>query len=92
MIDKEALTDAPENFERAQGEDDSGSAIGVASLSAGLAFALLLSGMSFLVAQTSLLRRPGLTVGLAVLALAQWAFTSCFSCTSAPGPTTRTTS
>jgi cytochrome o ubiquinol oxidase subunit IV len=38
---------------------------------AGLAFALLLTGGSFIVAQTDLLWAPGVAAGLAVLAVAQ---------------------
>jgi cytochrome o ubiquinol oxidase operon protein cyoD len=41
------------------------------SYTAGLAFALLLTGASFFVSQTHLLWAPGLPVGLAVLAIAQ---------------------
>ena len=37
----------------------------------GLAFALLLTGASFIVSQTNLLWEPGVPVGLAVLAIAQ---------------------
>jgi cytochrome o ubiquinol oxidase subunit IV len=42
-----------------------------AMYTAGLAFALLLTGASFLVSQTDLLWSPGVTAGLAVLAVAQ---------------------
>jgi cytochrome o ubiquinol oxidase operon protein cyoD len=38
---------------------------------AGLAFALLLTGASFVVSQTDLLWAPGVPAGLAVLAIAQ---------------------
>ena len=41
------------------------------SYTAGLAFALLLTGASFLVSQTNLLWAPGVPAGLAVLAIAQ---------------------
>jgi cytochrome o ubiquinol oxidase subunit IV len=41
------------------------------SYTAGLVFALLLTGASFVVSQTHLLWAPGLPVGLAVLAIAQ---------------------
>jgi cytochrome o ubiquinol oxidase subunit IV len=41
------------------------------SYTAGLAFALLLTGASFVVSQTHLLWAPGVPVGLAVLAIAQ---------------------
>jgi cytochrome o ubiquinol oxidase subunit IV len=43
----------------------------IASYTAGLAFALLLTGASFLVSQTDLLWTPGVPAGLAVLAIAQ---------------------
>jgi cytochrome o ubiquinol oxidase operon protein cyoD len=41
------------------------------SYTVGLAFALLLTGASFLVSQTHLLWAPGVPAGLAVLAIAQ---------------------
>jgi cytochrome o ubiquinol oxidase operon protein cyoD len=41
------------------------------SYTAGLVFALLLTGTSFLVSQTDLLWEPGVPAGLAVLAIAQ---------------------
>jgi len=41
------------------------------SYTAGLAFALLLTASSFIVAQTDLLWAPGVSAGLAVLAVAQ---------------------
>lgn len=51
---------------------DSGTARGsVALYTIGLAFALLLTGASFLVAQTHWLWAPGVPAGLAVLAIAQ---------------------
>jgi cytochrome o ubiquinol oxidase operon protein cyoD len=51
------------------GEDNpSGS---FAMYTAGLAFALLLTGASFVVSQTGLLWAPGVPAGLAVLAIAQ---------------------
>ena len=51
------------------GENDhSGSFV---SYTAGLGFALLLTGASFLVSQTDLLWAPGVPAGLAVLAIAQ---------------------
>jgi cytochrome o ubiquinol oxidase operon protein cyoD len=52
----------------ADGNETSGS---VATYTAGLAFALLLTGASFLVSQTHLLWAPGVPAGLAVLAIAQ---------------------
>jgi cytochrome o ubiquinol oxidase subunit IV len=50
------------------GKEPSGS---IATYTAGLAFALLLTGASFLVSQTHLLWEPGVPAGLAVLAIAQ---------------------
>jgi len=55
----------------ASGESASGAAESFAAYTAGLAFALLLTGASFLVSQTSLLWAPGVAAGLAVLAIAQ---------------------
>ena len=43
----------------------------VATYTVGLVFALLLTGGSFLVSQTNLLWAPGVSAGLAVLAIAQ---------------------
>jgi cytochrome o ubiquinol oxidase operon protein cyoD len=43
----------------------------IATYTAGLVFALLLTGASFLVSQTHLLWGPGVPAGLAVLAIAQ---------------------
>jgi cytochrome o ubiquinol oxidase operon protein cyoD len=43
----------------------------IGTYTAGLVFALLLTGASFVVSQTHLLWAPGLPVGLAVLAIAQ---------------------
>lgn len=42
-----------------------------ATYTAGLAFALLLTGASFMVSQTNLLWAPGVPAGLVVLAIAQ---------------------
>jgi len=42
-----------------------------ATYTVGLAFALLLTGASFIVSQTNLLWEPGVPAGLAVLAIAQ---------------------
>jgi cytochrome o ubiquinol oxidase operon protein cyoD len=42
-----------------------------ATYTAGLGFALLLTGASFMVSQTNLLWEPGVPAGLAVLAIAQ---------------------
>jgi len=44
---------------------------GIAVYTVGLAFALLLTAASFIVSQTHLLWAPGVSVGLAVLAIAQ---------------------
>jgi cytochrome o ubiquinol oxidase subunit IV len=53
----------------AEGENEfSGS---FATYTLGLAFALLLTGASFMVSQTNLLWAPGVPAGLAVLAIAQ---------------------
>jgi cytochrome o ubiquinol oxidase operon protein cyoD len=56
--------DAP----RVNANEPSGSFV---AYTAGLAFALLLTGTSFLVSQTDLLWAPGVPAGLAVLAIAQ---------------------
>src|SRR3954467_9610427 len=50
------------------GNEPSGSFI---TYTVGLAFALLLTGASFMVSQTNLLWAPGVPAGLAVLAIAQ---------------------
>jgi cytochrome o ubiquinol oxidase operon protein cyoD len=50
------------------GPEHSGS---LATYTAGLGFALLLTGASFMVSQTDLLWPPGVPAGLAVLAIAQ---------------------
>jgi cytochrome o ubiquinol oxidase operon protein cyoD len=55
----------------AHGDDEPEVAGSIASYTAGLVFALLLTGASFVVSQTHLLWAPGLPVGLAVLAIAQ---------------------
>jgi cytochrome o ubiquinol oxidase subunit IV len=59
-----------ENAEQqsASAEQNSGS---IATYTTGLAFALLLTGASFVVSQTNLLWAPGVPAGLAVLAIAQ---------------------
>jgi cytochrome o ubiquinol oxidase subunit IV len=51
------------------GEDEASGSI--VTYTAGLAFALLLTGASFMVSQTHLLWEPGVPAGLAVLAIAQ---------------------
>jgi cytochrome o ubiquinol oxidase subunit IV len=60
-----ALTD------RAPGVGENEETGSFASYTVGLAFALLLTGASFMVAQTNLLWAPGVPAGLAVLAIAQ---------------------
>ena len=56
--------------DRAPG-DDSDASGSITTYTAGLVFALMLTGASFLVARSHLLWSPGLPVGLAVLAIAQ---------------------
>ena len=56
---------------QAPGEDEASGSGTVATYTAGLAFALLLTASSFIVAQTDLLWAPGVSAGLAVLAVAQ---------------------
>ena len=57
--------------EKSPGEEERTPAGGLLLYTAGLGFALLLTGASFLVAQSHLLWSPGVPVGLAVLAIAQ---------------------
>jgi cytochrome o ubiquinol oxidase subunit IV len=57
--------------DKAPGSDDLEATGSIGTYTAGLAFALLLTGASFIVAKTDLLWAPGLPVGLAVLAIAQ---------------------
>jgi cytochrome o ubiquinol oxidase subunit IV len=57
--------------DRAPGADEGPPRGSILTYSAGLVFALALTGTSFLVAHTHLLWGPGLPVGLAVLAIAQ---------------------
>jgi cytochrome o ubiquinol oxidase operon protein cyoD len=64
MEEHPAYRDAPSKGEN----DHSGSFV---TYTAGLVFALLLTGTSFLVSQTDLLWAPGVPAGLAVLAIAQ---------------------
>jgi cytochrome o ubiquinol oxidase operon protein cyoD len=52
-------------------EDGTGHSASLAAYTVGLAFALLLTGASFIVSQTNLLWAPGVPAGLAVLAIAQ---------------------
>jgi cytochrome o ubiquinol oxidase subunit IV len=53
------------------GDEQNESSGSIATYTAGLGFALLLTGTSFLVSQTNLLWAPGVPAGLAVLAIAQ---------------------
>jgi cytochrome o ubiquinol oxidase operon protein cyoD len=57
--------------DQASGVDEDEGSGSVATYTVGLAFALLLTGASFLVSQTHLLWPPGVAAGLAVLAIAQ---------------------
>jgi cytochrome o ubiquinol oxidase subunit IV len=57
--------------DQARGVGDSEASGSVASYTAGLVFALLLTAASFIVSQTDLLWAPGVPAGLAVLAIAQ---------------------
>jgi cytochrome o ubiquinol oxidase operon protein cyoD len=57
--------------DRAPGVDDQESTAGILSYTAGFVFAVVLTIMSFVVSQTSLLWGPGIPVGLVVLAIAQ---------------------
>jgi cytochrome o ubiquinol oxidase operon protein cyoD len=57
--------------DRAPGADEDAPSGSILSYSVGFAFALLLTGASFLVSQTDVLWEPGVPVGLAVLAIAQ---------------------
>jgi cytochrome o ubiquinol oxidase operon protein cyoD len=57
--------------DQARGVDENEPSGSFATYTAGLAFALALTGASFLVSQTNLLWAPGVPAGLAVLAIAQ---------------------
>ena len=59
------------SFEHAPGEDDNDHTGSILGYTLGLVFALLLTGASFIVSQTDLLWAPGVSAGLAVLAIAQ---------------------
>jgi cytochrome o ubiquinol oxidase operon protein cyoD len=61
----------PDSSEQFAGSDASAASGSFASYTVGLAFALLLTGASFLVSQTHLLWAPGVPAGLIVLAIAQ---------------------
>jgi cytochrome o ubiquinol oxidase subunit IV len=64
---------------------------GVLVSTIGLFLAVILTATSFWVANTSLLWAPGISLGLAVLAIAQMGVHLVFSCTSPPRRTTPTT-
>jgi cytochrome o ubiquinol oxidase operon protein cyoD len=57
--------------DRTGGDEEKEVSGSMATYTVGLAFALLLTGASFLVSQTNLLWAPGVPAGLAVLAIAQ---------------------
>jgi len=57
--------------QKAPGTDENAHSGSLMSYTIGLAFALLLTGASFLVSQSHLLWPPGVPAGLAVLAIAQ---------------------
>jgi cytochrome o ubiquinol oxidase subunit IV len=61
----------PTSIVEASGAGEEKPSSSLAMYTAGLAFALLLTGASFLVSQTDLLWAPGVPAGLAVLAIAQ---------------------
>jgi cytochrome o ubiquinol oxidase operon protein cyoD len=61
----------PDSTGHAHGSDEHEPSGSLVTYTMGLAFALLLTGASFIVSQTSLLWAPGVAAGLAVLAIAQ---------------------
>jgi cytochrome o ubiquinol oxidase operon protein cyoD len=63
--------EAQASAHHAPGEDETLGSGTLVTYTAGLAFALLLTGASFIVSQTHLLWTPGVSVGLCVLAVAQ---------------------
>jgi cytochrome o ubiquinol oxidase operon protein cyoD len=67
---------------------EKGTSSGTPVYTIGLALAVVLTAMSFWVANTSLLWAGGVPLGLTVLAIAQMGVHWCFSCTS---PLDRTT-
>jgi cytochrome o ubiquinol oxidase operon protein cyoD len=67
----EEATEQQASSEQAPGGDEHAGSGSFTSYTAGLIFALLLTGASFIVSQTHLLWAPGLAVGLCVLAIAQ---------------------
>jgi cytochrome o ubiquinol oxidase operon protein cyoD len=56
---------------RAPGVGEDGRTTSLGTYTVGLAFAMLLTGASFVVSQTNLLWAPGVAAGLVVLAIAQ---------------------
>jgi len=70
MTTKREAPDASSD-ESALGADPGAPGASIMTYTAGLVFALLLTGASFLVAHSHVLWGPGLPVGLAVLAIAQ---------------------
>ncbi len=67
----EASRPSESSGDRVPGADEESRSGSLTSYTAGLVFALLLTGTSFWVAQSHVLWGPGLPVGLAVLAIAQ---------------------
>jgi cytochrome o ubiquinol oxidase subunit IV len=68
---EEYLGQHADSDDQAPGVGEAERAGSVTLYTVGLAFALLLTGASFLVSQTELLWSPGVPAGLAVLAIAQ---------------------
>ncbi len=62
---------SPGPGDKASGDPESEPSASLATYTAGLVFALALTGASFIVSQTNLLWAPGVPAGLAVLAIAQ---------------------
>src|SRR5580692_5308726 len=69
MQESAAPPSAPTDLAPGEGEHEAAGSF--ASYTVGLAFALLLTGASFLVSQTHLLWAPGVSAGLVVLAITQ---------------------
>jgi cytochrome o ubiquinol oxidase operon protein cyoD len=63
------MTEAP--YDHAPGEAEEGTGSGLLVYTIGLALAVILTALSFWVANTSLLWAPGIGLGLVVLAIAQ---------------------
>jgi cytochrome o ubiquinol oxidase operon protein cyoD len=68
---EECLAQHAASVDQAPGVGEDAHAGSFTMYTVGLAFALLLTGASFLVSQTNLLWSPGVPAGLAVLAVAQ---------------------